>query len=261
MPNATRRKRTFLQSLQAEQPWCVYCGMTTLGDTVDHMPPIAMFELRDRPKGLEFLACHACNQGSKGIDQVMSLICRAYPDAKTDAAKAELRKLMRAVSNNHPDAFMELQPSREQVERARRLDNAPADAAGVFNLRGPNVMDATLRFGAKAALALHYQRTKRILPASGAVFVRCFTNYDLFKDEIPPELLAAVGEPSTLKQGAKSVGDQFGFAGGPAKDGTLHFITFRVTLSYALVTAEDPSDLADAPADLVLRPGCLKPAK
>jgi len=79
-----RRKRTLLDQLRAEQPYCIYCGGRTLGDSVDHMPPRTIFDLRYRPKGLEFLACTACNEGAKKAEQIAGFLSRLlYPTPRT----------------------------------------------------------------------------------------------------------------------------------------------------------------------------------
>lgn len=247
-----------LQRLQAEQPWCVYCGMTTPGETVDHMPPIAMFDLRQRLKGLEFLACQPCNHGSKGLDQLMSLLTRAYPDADTPEAKAEVRQLFVAIENNFPGVLKELKPTRLQLKRAQRT--VPDGAVGTLNLRGPIMRDAIFRFGAKVGMALHYEKTRSILPVSGGVLVTCHTNYDLFRNKMPADVLALVGEPHTLRQGKKSAEEHFGYAS-TTEDGSLvlHFVTFRLSLSYILFTTSDAQRLIEAPSGNVFRPGCLRP--
>jgi len=36
-------------------------------DTIEHMPPIQMFRLRQRPKGMEYPACRGCNNGSQHL--------------------------------------------------------------------------------------------------------------------------------------------------------------------------------------------------
>lgn len=246
-----------LQKLQAEQPWCVYCGMTNRGTTIDHMPPIAMFDMRQRPQGLEFLACDPCNHGSKGLDQLMSLLTRSYPDADTPEAKVETRQLMTAVSNNFPGVLEEMKPSRLQVKRGRRV--AKDGLAGVFNASGPIIGNAILRFGAKVGLALHFEKTRSALPPSGGVFVKCYTNYDLFRNAIPSDILPLVGPPRTLRQGRKTTEGYFEYASG-TDDGPLvmHYVTFRLSLSYLLFSTADGESLKEAPPGNLFRPGCLK---
>lgn len=65
------------------------------------------------------------------------------------------------------------------------------------------------RFGAKLALALHYEFTGNIVPLSGGVLVRWFSNHDAIAGGIPPSLFDVLREPMTLRQGTWSVPEQF----------------------------------------------------
>src|SRR5262249_6012766 len=104
MGEGARRNRTLLDQLRAEQPYCIYCGGGTLGDSVDHMPPRTIFDLRHRPKGLEFLACSACNTGGKKAEQIAGFLSRLlYPTPRTGKVDLELRKIFKQMINNHRD--------------------------------------------------------------------------------------------------------------------------------------------------------------
>jgi hypothetical protein len=72
--------------MQSEQPWCVYCGKTSLGTSTDHMPPITVFDQRQRHKGLEFLACDDCHAGTRPLDQIAGFLCRLYVKGNFDVA-------------------------------------------------------------------------------------------------------------------------------------------------------------------------------
>jgi hypothetical protein len=70
------------------------------------MPPIAMFDDNQRPKGLEFPACRDCNNGTRLSDTVASLLARTYPDAQTPD---DLERLLSGVRNNIPGLLEENQ--------------------------------------------------------------------------------------------------------------------------------------------------------
>ena len=55
---------------------CTYWGGRAAAETIDHMPPITIFDGRQRPAGLEFPSCSACNSGSRAAEQVIGLISR-----------------------------------------------------------------------------------------------------------------------------------------------------------------------------------------
>jgi hypothetical protein len=73
------------------------------------MPPIQMFRLRQRPKGLEFPSCADCNHATSHSDLVASLMGRTYPNPAIEAAHEELRKLLSSVANNVPGLLQEMQ--------------------------------------------------------------------------------------------------------------------------------------------------------
>jgi hypothetical protein len=54
---------------------CIYCAQRS--QTVEHMPPVIMFTRKQRPKGLEFASCEACNGGTKHADLVAAYIGRS----------------------------------------------------------------------------------------------------------------------------------------------------------------------------------------
>ena len=90
------------------QPWCIYCGGHTRATTIDHMPPVVIFDGRQRPRGLEFSACAGCNAGSRLAEQVIGLLSRMYPNAAGDFQRQEVKRLMREVENNHPGLLREM---------------------------------------------------------------------------------------------------------------------------------------------------------
>ena len=94
MGEAKLKRRAHAAVLVAH-PWCIYCGEIHSADTIEHMPPIAMFDGRQRPKGLEFLTCRDCNNGTRLSDMAASVLGRAYPDAQTPD---ELRRLLSGVA-------------------------------------------------------------------------------------------------------------------------------------------------------------------
>lgn len=65
-------------------PACIYCAGRNLATTIAHMPPIQMFEGRQRPGGFEFPACRPCNNGTGQADLVASMLARVMPHANTD---------------------------------------------------------------------------------------------------------------------------------------------------------------------------------
>src|SRR5689334_14253887 len=120
MGDAKRKNRATLDTLLQDQPMCVYCGGDTPATTIDHMPPIGIFDQRLRPKGLEFSACADCNGGSRAAEQVAAFVSRMLPDAQNPALDDERRRVMRQMANNHPAIIRELMPSPSAIEEFKR---------------------------------------------------------------------------------------------------------------------------------------------
>ena len=262
MGQARRR----LERMAAQQPWCVYCGCSALGTSVDHMPPITIFNNRDRPKGMEYLACEACHAGSRPLDLLVGFLSRMYPDAGTSQAQQEVADALQGLRNNYPKLFDELAPSPEQEAEALRGREIFPGTAGALAI-GPGIHSYLARFAARVGLALHYELCGEVVPAAGAVLVRVLTNFSLVDGEFPSDFAEMLGAPRTLRQGRKTVEEQFGYASRGLEDNSLsaHIATFRMSFAIQAFVARDRNDLSP-PAELgdnvdttnrLFRPGFL----
>jgi hypothetical protein len=162
------------------------------------MPPRTIFDLRYRPKGLEFLACTACNAGGKKAEQIAGFLSRLlYPSPRTREVDQELRKIVKEMINNHRDVLLEMFPTDEQLANFNR-SYPTLQQFKPLSVKGPLVNAAMRTFAAKMGLALHYRENRRVVPSTGAVIVRWFSNSQAFTNRIPPEILQMVGSPDTL---------------------------------------------------------------
>lgn len=256
-----KRKRSLRRKLLTQQPFCIYCGGGNVSETVDHMPPTAIFRGKQRPKGLEFASCYECNHGSRAADQVVSLLSRIYPDSRTDLERAEIRKVIRAIKNNFPGLLEEMLPSpRQEGLFSAHKKKLPGDG-GALNVGGPMLNRHVQLFGARLGFAMHFNRTGRIVPLEGAVAVRWFTNYDAVTGGIPIDLFKLVGKPETLSQGRVHVGDQFNVASVATSDRSLHFATFRLSFAIVAFVSENKLDMPALSGLLRHPPGCLKASR
>lgn len=247
--------------MQADQPWCIYCGGSESGTSVDHMPPITIFTHRLRLKGMEYLTCDPCHQGSRALDQVAGLLCRMYPNDDTPGAKQELKRIFAGIGNNFPKLLLEMAPPANHRAIARRAQNVLPGAAAAFTI-GPTMHALITRFSARVALALHYELCREIVPAAGAVLVRWHTNASLVDGTFPADFAEMLGPPQSLRQGKKSLEEQFAYSSLATEDKGLsaHLATFR--RSFALQTfvsrrAQDLPPLAEH-LNLVFKPGFLQ---
>jgi hypothetical protein len=218
-----RRKR--MKALLQAQPWCIYCGGVHPATTIDHMPPVVIFDNRQRPSGLEFPACEACNSGSKLSEQVVGLVSRMYPEPPNEGARQETKRLMREVESNHPGLLAEMRPTSGQLAQFHRQHGDLPAGTAPLNARGPLLTNAMNSFAAKFALAIHFEMTKVVVSPSGVIAARWYPNHQVYRGGIPDILLRLVGDPGTLVQGRKNVGSQFLYAGAYTPDKKLSFCT------------------------------------
>jgi hypothetical protein len=255
-------KRRAHAALLQRQPWCIYCGGTAPATTIDHMPPRMMFRGKDRPKGLEFPSCEACNVGTRLSDLVASLLGRIYPDSEDAVHRSEVRRLMDAVGANVPGVLSEMYLPKGRRKLARSRLGMPVGE--VLRADGPLLTKHMLAFAAKLGLALHFEATGRCIPRSGRVRPAWFSNAQAFRGDIPPSLTAHLPPSRTLRQGRKHVGDQFRYSWLVSDVGFegVFYASFRESFAVAALTAFDPDLLTSpetehrllvAPGDLPLR--------
>jgi hypothetical protein len=244
MGQSKKRQETHA-SMLAGGPPCIYCAGANVATTIEHMPPVNAFAGRQRPKGLEFPACRACNNGTGHSDLVAAMLARSWPDADSAIQKEDLRRILSGVANNLPGLLEEMQVGRASQKIARKRFNIPSDA---YPFRaGPIIDRYILTFAAKLGFALHYDVNGEPIPSSGGALVMWFSNVQALNKQIPQELFDLLASPpKTLQQGAKSVGEQFQYkhANGE-RDHMLYFASFNQSFAVAGVTAKDRAIILD----------------
>jgi hypothetical protein len=234
------RKQAFL----IEHLNCCFCGGQKRATTIDHVPSIRMFSLRQRPSGLEFPACSSCNHATRHHEQAAALLGRVYPDGVRQDEQDDLRRIIIDTKKYNPGLLEEMIPSPEQRLRFvgfRLL--IPSDAAGVLNASGP-LLDRSIQVvGAKLGLALYYKTTNRIVPLAGGVAVRWYTNFDRVTGKFPADLYQILGPPKTLQQGSWNVGEQFiyNFALTPNMNMGIYLSIFRKSFAVLSLVSDDVS--------------------
>lgn len=261
MGGEAKRKRKLRNEILAGSPPCIYCGDTA--NTVDHFPPRITFALKQRPKGLEFPACDACNRGGKDDEQIAAFMVRTYPDPKTKPESEELQRIVRSISNNFPDLMLEIWPEqRHQIALSQNRHLLPKDAHAL-NASGPLLNRAILSFAAKLCCAIRFEVTKTFISKSGVIEVRWMSNYQAFIDDYPPALKKLFPVWATLQQGRMSVVDQFRYASTfhPNKPLSFHMGVFREAFVVYGIAADDASYLSftEGPDKMTaFRPGWLR---
>jgi hypothetical protein len=252
-----KEKRKTQAALLAKRPGCIYCAGAATATTIEHMPPISLFEGRQRPKGLEFPACRACNNGTGHSDLVAALLARTWFGAESEVQRKDVAKIFRGIGNNIPALLHEMNLGRGAEKLARKRHNLSAD---VHPLRadGPVLTHHILTFAAKLGFALHYDANGSPVPVAGGVQVMWFSNLQAMKGQIPKELSELLPSPSTLQQGAKSVADQFKYSYAIGeRHHMLYFATFNDAFAVGGVTALDRGIFLEERQDRfpIYRPG------
>lgn len=235
----SKQKRRAHAAVLRGCPWCIYCGGDRPATTVDHVPPIIMFAQRRRPKGLEFGSCEPCNGGTKHADLVAAMVGRSLPDPGTDAGREEIKSIYSAVNNNVPGLLEEMHWPREQQSAAgwREQDG------GLLRANGPLVSSHMQTFAFKIGFSLYYQLTKKVLPKTGGVVARWFSNFDRLNGAFPQSVFEHLLPPTTLRQGKFEVSDQFEYQWRLAEGErmAMFLATFRRSFAVLAFAATDKS--------------------
>ena len=206
------RPLTYTQRFLLEHPICCFCGGNTPATTRDHVPAKIIFDGRHRPRRIEVPACEQCQQFTKKHELAAAMFARIFCDPSTPAQNGEVEKLFRRANKAIPGLLEELQATPEQEARLEKIKEQEPNAAGVLNAGGPLVNASLDIFGVKTTCALHFEKTKKIVPVGGPISTRIFTNVDVLEDNLPKALLNVLGPPNTLQQGNWSVSNQFSYS-------------------------------------------------
>lgn len=243
-------KRTRLRRLLARHPLCAYCGGAAPAVSVDHCPPIAMFDQRLRPQGLEFPACAECHEGTRHMDLVAAVLSRFLAPSDAAPQQEEISKQIRGLLNNHPEVALlfDVRSAQPVLFEGRTVYPVP--------IRDPErigrIQDGfTARFG----LAMYHEYFGRPAPQNARIAIEWYSNVELFKGDYPEELIRAIGNPRTLSAGKFCVGPQFRYwVAKPDEHMFAVFAVFRE--SFGLLAIIRTDDNEPLPEDAyVLSPG------
>jgi len=126
-----------------------------------------------------------------------------------------------------------------------------------LNLDGPIISSHMRAFSAKMGFAMHRRIKGRNLPASGVVRAHLITNVQAIRGDFPAEALPFMNRVGTLKQGKKSVGQQFWYRWAKTDDCSLtaSLSFFRQSFAvFAITTTKDDPGWSDRPEE-TWRPG------
>lgn len=192
----------------ASEGRCIYCAAPHT--TVEHMPPIGMFRGRNRPYGLMFAGCAACNNGTGAADLVASFVARLSPRYdQNDWKVVEARANSGMLEAQAPGFLREFfNPGQRSVEWLRGPGGIRRRMI-VQRQYGPQLRAYLDVFAAKLGMALYRHHCGHPLPLGGFVMCGAYLNAGLAPDTARA-LLSIMPDQSGLRQGRRNhADDQF----------------------------------------------------
>lgn len=200
MGEANRKHRRFADIIK-NADGCVYCAASSPAEQIDHMPPRAMFRMHQRPKGLEFPSCAACNRGTSRLNVVATFMARTFPGIASEADSAEWDKVMGEINRVAPGLLTEMVVPPQQMEAMLKMEGVTDPKLADFRADGPILSAHMQAFAAKVGFALHFEATEQVVPQGGRVQVRWFTSGEIVGERLPESLFSGIGPVKFLKQG------------------------------------------------------------
>lgn len=261
----SRHKSRAREVILANELRCIYCPGPP--QTLEHMPSRGMLRGKVRPSGMEYAACAACNNGTRGPDAVAAVIARLHPDnGESSWQAAEIRKLMFALDTYAPGVREELsQPGKAQSNWLRRPGSGLLQRVVRVNADGPKVKAHLSAYGVKLALALFREHVGIALPLDGAVWCQFALNAGMSQEHLN-ERVKIMPLHATLRQGQKNVADQFAYRYNTDKRTVVVAVAqFHRGLWFTLFASCDQRiiellkrpEFVGLPASVLVRPGEL----
>ena len=260
-----KRKSRAREAILATEPRCIYCPGPPA--TLEHMPSRGMLKGKVRPSGMEYAACAACNNGTRGSDAVAAVIARLHPDnGESSWQTEEMLKLMSALDAYAPGVREELsQPGKTRSEWLRRPGSGLLQRVMRVNADGPRLKAHISVYGTKLAMALYREHVGSALPLNGAVWCQFALNAGMTQEHLD-ERVKIMPLHETLRQGQKNVADQFAYRYNTDKRTIVAAVAqFHRGLWFTLFASCDPKiiellnkpEFAGLPASVLVKPGEL----
>jgi hypothetical protein len=260
-----QRKSRSREATLASEPRCIYC----LGpaETLEHVPSRGMMRGKNRPSGMEYAACLACNNGTSGADAVAAILACIHPDNGPESWQtAEMAKLRSAVDTFAPGVREEMgRAGKSQTEWLRRPGTGLLQRVVRVHADGPLVKAYLSVYGAKLAMSLYREHVGTALPLDSAVWCQFTLNGGLTQQMLNDRVQILPAQ-ETLRQGSKNVADQFAYRYN-CDDRTVvaAVAQFHRALWFTLFASSDPRiielfekpDFIAVPGSVFVRPGGL----
>lgn len=220
-----KRRLTLSKRFIRANPLCCYCGGAS--ETLDEIPPRAMFWKRRWPEGLQFPACEKCNKGRSPIDVIFSfhVKCGELRDEYIDLS--EFQRLGRTIRNRFPEYMPDVAstPNKQQkIWEAAGFKNASKLALPRIPgaVSPEKVSDVIESFLLRLTQALYWKEIGEIIPRKFLASITWVTNTAYLKPGEFSSILATmtdglpIGRPT--KRGNIGLSDQFFYRWGRIPD-------------------------------------------
>lgn len=248
------------RKILATETRCIYCDAPP--QQLEHMPPRAMFQNKNRPSGMEFATCAACNNGTSSADLVASFFARLGPDSSpVDWRMQDIERWKDTMELKAPGVVKELL----RPDKNRHIYSpSPYGILMPFvevKADGPLLHGYLTIFCAKMGMALYRAHVGAPIPLHGAVFIRWFLGGALPQQEAD-KILKKLPISKTLRQGKVDVGEQFMYRfNSDEKSVVAALIQFHSGLYILTVATSEPQQFSfttdNGPTDAVIHPGEL----
>lgn len=209
-----------LVRIRGTQPTCTYCGVNPT-TSVDHCPPIAIFDNRFRPAGLEFGACEACHRATRDIDNVVALVARVN-SGEGRHLPGEVLKYLESLRNNYPSIHRSITPADDDSNVTIGPYGVEVDMAK----NDPSELHRTMiAFAGRFGLAMYRAANQRLPDENTTIFASWFPSHFAFAQELMDEF-KRIAPGQTLEQGREGVWDQFRYNTAWRIDGSRRFATY-----------------------------------
>jgi hypothetical protein len=219
---------------------CCFCGGGTPAEEIDHFPSRAIFDDRQWPEGFVFPACSSCNRISRHPESIISFLSRLHTHKEDENHKKSIERCLKSIARNYSGLLEEMKPSTRQARKAVRhynLDkpeNTLYSDLPLLSFGSPRIDEAITIFGVKLILALYYKHLGRILPETGGIALKWYTNLQVVDGEIPEEVENSLLGYSLIRRCNTNLEDQFFYKFGKTEEHSAVFVTvFR--MSFAIV--------------------------
>lgn len=161
---------------------------------------------------MEYGACQACNDATRGADAVAAMVARILPYEDSQGWQTtEMLRLLSAVDRHAPGVRAELSdPWKTRHGWSRRPGSTLLQKVTHVQADGPLLHANLSVFGAKLAMALYREHVGAPLPLSGAVWTQFALNNGMTQDMLE-DRVKILPMWETLRQGRKTVDGQFGY--------------------------------------------------